>query len=55
MVDFIIGFDFGHGETSVAKLNVNTVDESAAQLEAEDIYIIGDDREPVMIAMGTYR
>lgn len=46
MVDFIIGFDFGHGETSVAKLNVNTVDESAAQLEAEDIYIIGDDREP---------
>ena len=46
MVDFIIGFDFGHGETSVAKLNVNTVDESAAQLEAEDIYIVGDDREP---------
>lgn len=46
MVDFIIGFDFGHGETSVAKLNVNTVDESTAQLEAEDIYIVGDDREP---------
>ena len=46
MVDFIIGFDFGHGETSVAKVNVNAIDESAAQLEAEDIYIIGDDREP---------
>ena len=42
-VDYIIGFDFGHGETSVSMVDVGGLDCKAANIETKDLYIIGDD------------
>ncbi len=44
--DYIIGFDFGHGETSVARVNVGTIDPESVNIEADDLYIIGNGHEP---------
>lgn len=52
--DFIIGFDFGHGETSVAKVDVSEIDPLSATIEAKDIYIVGNGREPKIPSMIGY-
>ena len=44
--DYIIGFDFGHGETSVARVNVGSIDPESVNIEADDLYIIGNGHEP---------
>ena len=44
-VDYIIGFDFGHGETSVSMVDVNAIDKNAANLDTEDLHIVGDKKE----------
>ena len=40
-VDYIIGFDFGHGETSVSMVDVGGLDCKAANIETKDLYING--------------
>lgn len=51
MVDYIIGIDFGHGETSVAKVCVRNISESSVSIPVEDIKISGnDDVIPSLVA-----
>lgn len=53
-VDYIIGFDFGHGETSVSMVDVGNLDCKAANIETKDLYIIGNYREPKIPSMIGY-
>lgn len=53
-VDYIIGFDFGHGETSVAKVDVKAIDVNSANIDAEDIRIVGNGREMKIPSMVGY-
>lgn len=54
MCDYIIGFDFGHGETSVAEVDVKAITPQSIHIEAKDIYIIGNGREPKVPSMIGY-
>lgn len=53
-VDYIIGFDFGHGETSVSMVDVGDLDSKAANIKTKDLYIIGNCREPKIPSMIGY-
>ena len=53
-VDYIIGFDFGHGETSVSMVDVGGLDCKAANIETKDLYIIGNGKEPKIPSMIGY-
>lgn len=51
MVDYIIGIDFGHGETSAAKVKVSSVSADSLTITTEDLKIVGnDDVVPSLIA-----
>lgn len=52
--DYIVGFDFGHGETSVAKVDVAAIDTDSVHIDAEDLYIVGNDREPKIPSLVGY-
>lgn len=50
--DYIVGFDFGHGETSVSMVDVGAIDASAANIDTADLHIVGngtDAKIPSMI------
>lgn len=44
-IDYIIGFDFGHGETSVSMVDVNAINVDAHNIDTEDLFIIGNKSE----------
>ena len=51
MVDYIVGIDFGHGETSVAKVKVSSISEESLTITTDDLKIAGnDDVIPSLIA-----
>ena len=52
--DYIVGFDFGHGETSAAKVDVAAIDVESIHIEADDLFIVGNDREPKIPSMVGY-
>lgn len=37
--DYIVGFDFGHGETSVAKVDVAAIDTESVHIDADDLLL----------------
>lgn len=52
--DFIIGFDFGHGETSVAMVDANKVSLKDGFVPAEDVYICEHSHEPKITSLVGY-
>lgn len=52
--DYIVGFDFGHGETSVAKVDVAAIDTESVHIDADDLFIVGNDREPKIPSLVGY-
>lgn len=52
--DFIIGFDFGHGETSVAMVDANKVSLKDGSVPAEDVYICEHSHEPKITSLVGY-
>lgn len=52
--DFIIGFDFGHGETSVAMVDANKVSLNDGTVPAEDVYICEHSHEPKITSLVGY-
>ena len=52
--DFIVGFDFGHGETSVAMVDAGRVSPSDGTVPATDIYICEHSREPKITSLVGY-
>lgn len=52
--DFIIGFDFGHGETSVAMVDARKVSFRDGFVPAEDIYICEHSHEPKITSLVGY-
>lgn len=52
--DFFIGFDFGHGETSVAIVDTSKVSLKDGSVPAEDVYICEHSREPKVTSLVGY-
>lgn len=52
--DFIIGFDFGHGETSVAMVDTKKVSLKDGSVPAEDVYICEHSHEPKITSLVGY-
>jgi hypothetical protein len=52
--NYIIGFDFGHGETSVAMVDVKKVSLQDGTIPAEDVYICQHSREPKITSLVGY-
>lgn len=52
--DYIIGFDFGHGETSVAMVDAGKVSEKDGTVPVEDVYICEHSREPKITSLVGY-
>ncbi len=52
--DFIIGFDYGHGETSVAMVDVGKVSIKDGTVPVEDVYICEYSHEPKITSLIGY-
>lgn len=52
--DFIIGFDYGHGETSVAMVDVDKVSIKDGTVPVEDVYICEYSHEPKITSLIGY-
>ena len=52
--DFIVGFDFGHGETSVAVVDTSKVSISDGTIPVQDLYICEHSREPKITSLVGY-
>ena len=52
--DFIIGFDFGHGETSVAMVDASKVSIRDGSVPVEDVYICEHSHEPKITSLVGY-
>lgn len=52
--DFIIGFDYGHGETSVAMVDVGKVSIKDGTVPVEDVYVCEHSHEPKITSLIGY-
>lgn len=52
--NYIIGFDFGHGETSVAMVDAGKVSLQDGTIPAEDVYICQHSKEPKITSLVGY-
>ena len=52
--DFIIGFDFGHGETSVAVVDIGNVSINNGTVPVDDVYVCEYSHEPKITSLIGY-
>ena len=52
--DFIIGFDFGHGETSVAVVDIDKVSINSGTVPVDDVYVCEYSHEPKITSLIGY-